>query len=292
MLEARKRTQKTKNGIMAKTRITRKNLREDEVHDFSMAAVEWFKRRQTMLIVVAVLIVVAWIGRLTYQSHQANTQHALNAKFANAIRLQMEGVSATEPGEGAPLLERAQSLYQEIADTDSDSKLGRLAYLNQANVLLELEQFDKARAAFNACLDRAQTPVEKAAAHLALGDCDDNQAFRDKDGATTLTASALKHYDDAHAAAPDSYLAGFSLFCKARILRRNPETRDEALKVLDQLARERALDDASMIVNLNPEDYSQNEARDVQTLLDAAQGRTFAKLAEYLKEEIQSTQKK
>jgi tetratricopeptide (TPR) repeat protein len=277
---------------MAKTRITRKNLKEDEIHDFSLAAVEWVRQRQRTLVVVGVLIVVALLGRMTYKSRQESARRGLDAKYGAAYRLRMEGVDATEPGEGETKLERARSLYQEIADADGNGKVGRLAFLSQANILLDLERFDEARAAFNTCLERARTPEEEAAAYLALGDCDDSQAFRDKDGATTLTASALKNYDAAHTAAPSSCLAGYSLFCKARILRRNPETRDAALKALDQLARERALEDASMIVNLKPEDYGQNDARDVQTLLNAAQSRTFAKLAEYLKEEIQSTQKK
>lgn len=265
---------------MAKVKITRKGLKEDEVHEFGIRVAFWFQQNQKMLLIAAVLIVVALVGKTVISNSRENAMLTLNAEYSYAFELYQNartiplGLEARDDQ-----LADAAQLFIELAENHPNKPIGQLAAFHQANILFYQEEFAEARAAFQELLSKAKKPETICGIHLALGDCYSSEAFRAQDS-PQLIEQALASYDAAYEAFSDSYLGYYALFCKAHLLKHNPETRAEAVEIFRMIEEQRPAENASMLAEIEVEEFNRDEAIVLERIIALAKMQTLAKIAE------------
>ncbi|MBN1517607.1 hypothetical protein JXA32_13675 [Candidatus Sumerlaeota bacterium] len=267
---------------MAKIKIRRKDLKHDEVKDFTLQAWEWCQEHSTFVIIIILAVAAAIGGKQLYRNMKQSKIEAINNEYYAAYSEYLKAVNEMDADQRAQYAAEAEAQLRSVAKKYPNSVLGRQALKTLANQYYFLDDIAQARETFQQLLNTAQNSEQKAEALIALGDCCDSEAFAAKDNAQKQAKlqEALEYYSKANEAAPKSYLGAFALLKKAGILKLDPQTREQAIQLCEQIKSERPADNASMLAKLNTGKFNAVELDDVSVLEKTAREQTLYGIAE------------
>lgn len=267
---------------MAKIKIRRKDLKRDEVKDFTVHALEWCQKNPAIVIGTIAVIAVVYIGNYAFHAHTRSKIEKINTEYASAYNKYIKAVIEEDAVARVPLLNESEAALIDVAKKHPDTVLGRQAKMLLGNQYYLMDQLDKAEEVYNELLKTSTSGLEKAKALLALGDCSDSRAFLadDADQKQNMVEKSLDYYKQAHDAAPNSYLGVFAMLKQVHILKKDPESREEALALCEKIKETRPADNSSVLTGMNNEKYNLVEQNDIDMLMEASHDRTFYGLAE------------
>ena len=267
---------------MAKVKITRKGLKEDEVHAWTVRAWRWIEDNQQKILIGCIVILLALGANWAFRSWRAGAQAKMNVAFYGGLQPYQASQMTFDPQERDAALEGAQLAFVEMSEQYSDKPLGRLSQFMHGNVLFDLGRYAEAREAYRTWLDGSESKQDRARGYIALGDCDQNEAFGQEDLQLrqSFLDSALENYEAARKESPKSYLAYFALFNKAKILERDPATQEEAVELFKRIELERPVGDAALIQGIDRKRFKRSDLPLLESIEQVSEYYTLAQMAE------------
>ena len=248
-------------------RMSRHELKHDEMEDIGMKASEWFNRNSSWLSGLIIVVALGFIGYRAYGWYEKKESSKAAAELTEVYAAVGAAMSAPEGDARKEAYEKAVSEATRVASARPNSPVGRAAQLALGNVhyhraaTFGIESSDEfqtelksARDAYERYIGMATTPLEKAAGQLALGNVLENQLLVATD-ARSLSSDAEKAYKEAADLAPKSYLAAEALLAQARLIANQEGRTEEARKLLENIARDRKLPE------VKPDDMPKSPAR-------------------------------
>ncbi len=203
---------------MGKIKITKKDLKEDEVQHFGMNVVTYIKENYTILVIILALIVVGFIGVRLYKYRQSIVMQESNKLFTVAINYYERAVMAEqEPQRRQDYLNECIKTCEQILRDYPGAKVSRVALFFEANAYYLLNDFDQAITLYQQYVESATNDLDEARGHISLGYCFENKFFYERTDQNILD-QARREYERAIDLAGDSYLAYEGMLCKARLL--------------------------------------------------------------------------
>ena len=230
-------------------RMTRHELKHDEMRDLGEHMLEWLQKHANILTTVVLILALGFLGWKLYGRYSESRMVAAGSQLGTLLRHYGEGINASTKEKRTEMLATAVNDAERIAKEHSGTYAGRLALLIMGNakyyqgMLAEtageeaVSALREARAAFERFIRVAQTPEEKAAGHLALGQTLENLLFITKD--LSLGVEATNAYKEVEKILPNSYLAAEAKLGMARLLQNQQGRQDEARKLYEEIIASR-----------------------------------------------------
>lgn len=234
-------------------RMSRQELKHDEMGDLGAKASEWFNRNSNWLSGLVIIVALGFIGYRAYGWYEQKESSKAAADLAEVYTAVGTAMSTPEGDARKEAYDKAVAEATRVASERAKSPVGRTAQLALGNLhyhraatfgIESSDEFQKelksARDAFERYIGMASTPVERATGQLALGNVLENQLLVAKDP-KSLAADAEKAYKEAADLAPNSFVATEALLAQARLIANQAGRTEEARKLLENIARERKL---------------------------------------------------
>jgi len=233
---------------MARTHLTRKELREDALQEAGRSAFEYFShhRHQIITTVLAILAGMALIfGISNYLSRQkADAQQRL----FDARNLYQDAAMKTDPAQRDSLLDDTIQECQALVDDHSSSPIGLEALYTKGNAQYMKGEYDTAIETFESYIQKSPTPSDKTKGRVAIAYAIENKTFDQNLGNEGLD-QAREAYAKAGKHAPvESYLKYQAMLGEGRVLTQMGRL-DEAEKVYQAVEKARPFHEDEEIQN-------------------------------------------
>lgn len=223
---------------MAKIKLTKKELREDEVRTWGHHLVEWVQTNKTLLIIIIAVLFVGIVGSKLYRYRERNINNQANLLYKIVLDSFYRAVAITDPEKNADrekLFEETIKKADTLLSTFPKHPLSRASNMVKGTVLYHKNNFDEAASTFQKVLNSSKTNYEKAEALLGLGYTYENKHFFNND--LPALNQADESYTKAISLAKGSELGYEAMLCKARILEQKKQDK-EAIKLYEQVIAE------------------------------------------------------
>lgn len=235
--------------------MTKHELKHDEMLDVSERVRLWWHNNEKAVTAVLIVFLVLLIGWRGYNAWQ-DSKHARSSNdLAEAMKSYGEALAETEEAKRKELFNTAISEAQKIIDEypslyaarAAQMLIGNSHYYLAAGVLGKATEsqpeLKSAQQAYQKYIDMANTPEEKAAGKLALGNTLENILFTTKN--MSLMTEAQAAYKDVESLAPNSFLAAEAKLAQARLMQAQAGRQDEARKLYEEVASSRKVEVAA-----------------------------------------------
>jgi len=221
---------------MAKVRHkdVRRDLEEDVLLESGRAALEYVQKHHKAMVWGLLAVVVLYAAFQIVGRYRSNMVDAANYEMLRARQLFLQSLRDRDTSEKSAA--DGQEILSRIVDAYSGPVQRRALFASGVDRFYELE-FGKARDRFTEFANKADNDIDRARGHLAVGKCYENEAFVKDD--PSLQEKALDSYQTAAGLAGDSYVKYQAMVAQAGILEKKPETRAEAVKLLEEVVRNR-----------------------------------------------------
>ncbi len=231
---------------MGKVKVTRKDLKKDELREFGADLAEWYQRNRKTILVIAGIVAVALLSNWIiggYNTRRAENSDRLLVKAMDEFNTGMLMTSGAERNRN---LGAAVNICETVQKKYPGSKAARQALLLKGNALLYLEQYESAIEQFKQYRTSTNDPQEQATACIALGYCYENRYFSVGASVDEYAIRARDYFVAAQDFAGDSYLRRQAMLGEARIYEQRG-FKDSAVSLYDQiLAQDRNKDDVKI----------------------------------------------
>jgi tetratricopeptide (TPR) repeat protein len=234
---------------MGKIKISRKDLKRDELKDFGARLYETYQRHQTAIWVAVGVVVVLWAVIWLWRGHAERGTVEAHNRLAVSLGWYRAALAATDPRELLGNMQRSVEQCDVLLKRNAGSKLARQGMLIKGNALFIMERFDAAIRQFNEFRETTGDPDDLAVAHIALGYCHVNKFFKSGMRDDALATQALEHYRQARLKAHSSYLKRQAMIGEGRLF--------EVVGNLDQaiIAYKEVVDEAAGLKESEKERY-------------------------------------
>ncbi|MFH0792501.1 MAG: tetratricopeptide repeat protein [bacterium] len=231
---------------MGKVKITRKDLKTDEVRTFGHELGDNLRQNARWYIAGAIAVVLVYSGIKMYQAYRVSNLEAANSEYAqvNAVFFE-QALRMTDVKQRRDLLEQAATQFNDIATRYPNLYVGRQAAFQRANAFYFRNDFDQAISEFLSFINRAETDQEKAKGWLSLGYTYENKFFlsnQNKQQLSELDKSLLRQSQEAYSKAEElgqgSYITYEAMLSRARLFELQFQDQ-EALAIYDKIIEER-----------------------------------------------------
>lgn len=266
---------------MGKIKITKQDLKQDEVKTFGMHLVQYVRENYTLIIIVLALVLVGFIGLRLYKYRQSIVLSESNKLFTIALNLYEQGLMVEEDKQRREdFLNESIKTAEQVLRDYPNAKIARHATYLEGNAYFDLDDFDQAITMFQQYTETATDDLDAARGHIALGYCFENKFFFERTD-TSIIQQAARSYEEALNLGKESYLAYEAMFCKARLLELQ-NRKDEAIVLYEKIMNDRefVFKDFEKRVASISEDASTIEQQVIQRMNSALQIFTFYKSAE------------
>lgn len=232
---------------MAKHKVTRKELEQDELAQALQNFADNLRRNRFKILILGALS-IALVGSGFFFLRNRAERASRNAQIlTTAIVVFDELPGLQDEATRKTRLENTISILQSVIDDSPNSISGRMALYVQGNCLfykadpLDREAFmddlEAAKEKYELYIARAKSDEERARGEIALGYTLENQLYLDEDMAKL--DQALEHYVRGADQAPEgSYLYYYALLNQARVLEvRSRDT--EAMEIYQRIMADR-----------------------------------------------------
>lgn len=223
---------------MGKIKITKRDLKEDEVKTFGMKVIAYVKENYTILIIALGIVVVGLIGFKLYQYRQQIILRESNKLFTYAINLYETGLMReNDPKRREDYLRESIRYCEQLVRDFPGARLVPVALYLEGNAYYMLNDFDQAITIFQRYVETVKDDVEKAKGYVALGYSFENKFFYQRTDQSILQ-QAMRSYERAIETGKDSYVAYEAMLCKARLLELMGKN-DEAAALYEKVMNDR-----------------------------------------------------
>jgi tetratricopeptide (TPR) repeat protein len=227
---------------MGKVKISRKELKKDELREFGAGVYETYERYRKAIWITLGVIIILWASAKVIGGY--NTRRAIDSdnQLVEAMDEFNTGMYAVSGPDRTNALGTAVNLCEAIQAKYPGSKAARQALLLKGNALLYLDQYETAIEQFKEYRHSSNDPQEQAAACIALGYCYENRYFSSGMLEGEYAVLARDYYETAQDYAGDSYLRRQAMLGEARIYEFLGSL-DSAVSLYDQILAEESRKD-------------------------------------------------
>ncbi len=222
---------------MAKGKITRKQLKEDEVRTFGMKLYSFIRENTRLCLIVLAALVVVYISVKAYNYRQDVALRKSNQLLTWTINIFENGLMETDQTKREAVLNQAISYAEQLVDDFPTSKAARQAQYLQGNAYYFMNDFDRAISSFQHYIQTAQTNEDRAKGYVALGYSFEDRFFYNEQDQSILR-QAEKAYDQAIEFGKETYIEYQALLCKARLLELRYKNA-EAMEIYEKIIADR-----------------------------------------------------
>jgi tetratricopeptide (TPR) repeat protein len=229
---------------MAKIKITKQDLKQDEVKSFGMKVGHYFQENYTFIIIILAVVVVGMIGLKLYQYRRAIVLRESNGLFMRVLNQYERGVmTADDQARRREFLEGSITTAEQLLRDFPSAKIARPTLYLEGNAYYLLNDYDQAITIFQQYVESARDNMDQAKGNIALGNCFENKFFYEQTDQGVLE-QAMRAYERAINQAGESYLKYEAMLNKARLVELKGE-KEEALAIYEDVmeAREFVVDD-------------------------------------------------
>ena len=266
-------------------RMTRQELKHDEMEDLGQKMNEWFERNSNWLSILVIVLALGFVGYKAYGWWQQKEHSEAAADLRSVYANMGLALNAQEEKDRTEAFQKAVSEAERVAAARSNSPVGRSAQLALGNIHYDRatsfgtasaddfrKELKNARDAFERYIAMAETPEEKAVGQLALGNVLENQLLV-ADDPKSLSSDAEKAYKEAADLSPGTYVGAEAVLARARLIANQAGRTEEARQLLDGIAKARKLpevDPENMPRSVKPAQGPEITSEELQNI------RTFA----------------
>ena len=267
---------------MPRVKITKKDLKKDELRTLGTKVYEYARKHQNSLIAVLAALVVILLGLKLYSYQKQSAAREANMLFTQASNNFQAGIFSAEFDKRTDKLQMCIENCKRIINDYASSPLTLNALYLQASAAFfkanTASDYDEAISLFNKYIDRARTPLEKAMGDVGLGYSYENKYFLSEN--LQLLPQAMWAYQQAIELGKDSAIAAEATLCKARLLelQRKDDEAAELYKTVKEWRKMRPLI-ASLPKTefIDPQlNYLYNQLKTMQGLFSFSQTAEFA----------------
>jgi tetratricopeptide (TPR) repeat protein len=222
---------------MAKGKITRKELKEDEFRTFGMKVYTFVHDNSRLCFIVVIALVIAFISHRVYKDYQARALGRSNEIFTGAMSMFEAGMFETDQTRREAALKQAIIYAEQIIEEFPKSKAARQARYLEGNAYYFMNDFDRAISAFQYYINTAKDNQDRAKGFVALGYAFENKFFYNEQDQSILH-EAEKAYDQAIDLGKGTYIQYQAMLCKARLLELRYKN-DEAMEIYKKIIADR-----------------------------------------------------
>ncbi len=225
---------------MPRVKVTKKELKQDELRTFGMNVYDYTKKHQNSLIAILAALVVILIGLKLYSYHRQTAAREANLLFTQATNNFQAGIFAEKFEDRIKKLNVCIEDCKRLINDYSSSPLALDALYLEASAAFfksnTASDYDEAISLFNKFIDRARTPLEKAIGNVGLGYSYENKYFLSEN--LQLLPQAMRAYEQAIALGKDTAVGAEATLCKARLLELQRKD-DQAAELYEKVKEER-----------------------------------------------------
>ncbi|MCX7766624.1 MAG: tetratricopeptide repeat protein [Candidatus Sumerlaeia bacterium] len=223
---------------MGKIKITKKDLKEDEVKSLGVKLAQAIRDNSTYVIIGVAIIVAGLIAVKLYQYRQNIVLRESNKLLTIAMNIYERGLmQEDDPKRREDYLREAIRSADQILRDFAGAKVARFALYLKGNAYYMLNEFDQAITVFQQYVETAKDNLDQAKGYIALGYCFENKFFYQQTDQGMLQ-QAMRAYEKAIELGKDTYLAYEGMFCKARLLELAGK-KEQALAIYEQILKDR-----------------------------------------------------
>lgn len=203
---------------MAKVKVTREDLKRDELRDFGADLLEWYQQRKNLFWIVIGSLLALFVIVRAWSAFNERRQIQANQQYEQAVQAYQRALFTTDAKERETLLKQAEGFAGEVRNRYPGSSAARQALLLQGNTLFLANNPDRARQVFLEYQETASDPDEKATALIALAYCFEDLFARGDMREDVMANSAIEHYVRAADEAESEELKRWAMLGQARML--------------------------------------------------------------------------
>jgi tetratricopeptide (TPR) repeat protein len=259
---------------MAKIKITKKQLKQDEVTNFGTKLYLYVRDHNREVIIALVVALVVLVGLRIYASRKAAALEESNNFLTNITGVFHMALAESDAKKREEYFKQVLTYCDRLIQGYGGTRAARQASFMKGNVYYFLNDFDRAITEFRRYIDSAQTNEDRARGYNALGYAFENKFFYQGTD-QTLLQEATKAYDLAAEAGKGTYLEYQALLAKARLLELKFKD-EEAMAIYEKVMKDRAPEERPVKASKKTErlDLLYQQIKDAMDLF------SFAKTAE------------
>lgn len=223
---------------MAK-RYTHEELQRDEVAESLKETAEAVKSHLRLIIGILIVIGIGLIVFWAIQTHRSGIQREINQQWTDAVEQYSRLIMAENISERQQIGESLIADLELMVETWPEHDLGETAQYLLAKTNYELDRYTDAQESYEAYLEMADTPTERAMGEIGLAYAFENESFFvSPEVQASKIDTAMTHYRSAAQRVPGSYLHYYALMGQARLHELRNEN-EEAIALYEQVINER-----------------------------------------------------
>lgn len=205
---------------MTHSKISKKDLKEDELRSFGTSAYDYIQKHQKPIMIILAAICVVLIGYKIYSIQKRSELRETNLLFSEASNSFQMGLMAEKPEDRISNLNRCiENCKRIISDYGSSDIANYASYLQASAGFFKSSSaadYDEAIRMFNQYIEQVNAGKEKAMGYVGLGYCYENKYFLSQDA--QILDLAVKAYENAIELGKDQAVGAEAKLCKGRLL--------------------------------------------------------------------------
>jgi len=272
---------------MARVKITKKDLKEDEIRTFGKNIVHYYQEHQKKILIALIALLVIMLGFKIHSLQKRRKIRDANILFSEASEAFQRGVMSADAQERMKHLENCVNTSKRIVQDYGSSPLSREALYLQASASFfkagTPDQYDQPISLFNRYIERAQTEREKAIGYVGLGYSYENKYFLTDD--RQILPLAMDAYQKGIELGTGTATAAEAKLCKGRLL--ELQRKDDEAKILyESVKKER--EQKPLVSSLPPVEYRDAQMKFLNQQLTSMKNLfTYTKKAEFALQRIE-----
>jgi hypothetical protein len=246
---------------MSRVKITKKDLKEDELRHFGHEVYDYVKKHQTKIMIIVAVVVIAFVGNKIYKVQHATTLRKANNIFSIATKSFQMGIMAETVEARNEKMNSCIGSCKRLQTEFGSTPLASHALYYQASAAFfkssKSEDLDEPISLFNKYIQKAAGNNEKAVGYVGLGYSYENKYFLSDD--KQFLDQAIKAYEGAISNGKGKAAGSEAQLCKGRLLELQFKD-DQAAILYEKVKKERKIKD--LMKDLAPViQYSDPQAR-------------------------------
>lgn len=223
---------------MAHVKITKKDLKGDELRSFGTNAYDYIQKHPKPIMIILAAICVVLIGFKIYSIQKRSVLRETNLLFSEATNSFQLGIMSEKPEDRINSLNRCIENSKRIISDYGSSDIADYALYLQASASFfkssSATDYDEAIRIFNQYIEQAGSDKEKAMGYVGLGYSYENKYFLSED--SQILALAITAYENAIELGKDMAVGAEAKLCKGRLL--ELQYKDDQAALLYQSVKE------------------------------------------------------
>lgn len=281
---------------MAKVKVTRKDLKRDELRDFWFDLTQWYEKRRTLVWAVVAAVVLLLVIARAWGNYRENRRIEANSQYSDAALEYQSALAAPDDETRRAQLQTAEARASDLRNRYPGTVAARQALLLQGNVNFMMNELgestytERALQQFSEFYETAGSADERATGLISMAYCYEDLLFNDilshggRPSDPSLGDQALDFYTRGAEAAESDALKRQAMLGQARI----HEVQLNALKAIEIYDEIIAMGTAAQAADESKFITENDRQRETYPVLNPADVFSAVKLAQQQKDRLQT----